>query len=66
MRRTIFDTKLFKALINIVSIFSLDSMVKLNNNEIGRVTDIVTSTRLVPKSKSCWIRALGRISCLGK
>ena len=42
MRWTIYDTKLVKALINIVSIFSLDSMVKLNNNEIGRVTDIVT------------------------
>ncbi len=38
MRRTIFDTKLVKAFINIVSIFPLGSMVKLNNNEIGRVT----------------------------
>ena len=38
MRRTIFDTKLVKALINIVSIFPLGSLVKLNNNEIGRVT----------------------------
>ena len=37
MRRTLYDTKLVKALINIVSIFPLDSMVKLNNNEIGRV-----------------------------
>jgi hypothetical protein len=37
MRRTIFDTKLVKALINIVSIFPLGSLVKLNNNEIGRV-----------------------------
>jgi HD-GYP domain-containing protein (c-di-GMP phosphodiesterase class II) len=37
MRRTIFDTKLVKAFINIVSIFPLGSLVKLNNNEIGRV-----------------------------
>jgi hypothetical protein len=37
MRRTIFDTKLVKALINIVSIFPLGSLVNLNNNEIGRV-----------------------------
>ncbi len=37
MRRTIFDNKLVKALINIVSIFPLGSLVKLNNNEIGRV-----------------------------
>ena len=38
MRRTIFDTKLVKTLINIGSIFPLGSLVKLNNNEIGRVT----------------------------
>lgn len=38
MRRTIFDTKLVKALINIGSIFPLGSLVKLNNNEIGQVT----------------------------
>jgi hypothetical protein len=37
MRRTLFDNKLVKALINIVSIFPLGSLVKLNNNEIGRV-----------------------------
>ena len=38
MRRTLFDIKLVKALINIVSIFPLGSLVKLNNNEIGRVS----------------------------
>jgi hypothetical protein len=36
-RRTLFDNQLVKALINIVSIFPLGSLVKLNNNEIGRV-----------------------------
>ena len=37
MCRTVFDNKLVKALIDIVSIFPVDSLVKLNNNEIGRV-----------------------------
>ena len=45
MRRTIFDNKLVKALINIVSIFPLGSLVKLNNNEIGRV---IGTSRLHP------------------
>ena len=45
MRRTLFDIKLVKALINIVSIFPLGSLVKLNNNEIGRV---IGTSRLHP------------------
>ena len=45
MRRTLFDIKLVKALINIVSIFALGSLVKLNNNEIGRV---IGTSRLHP------------------
>ena len=45
MRRTLFDIKLVKALINIVSIYPLGSLVKLNNNEIGRV---IGTSRLHP------------------
>ena len=45
MRRTLFDIKLVKALINIVSIFPLGSLVKPNNNEIGRV---IGTSRLHP------------------
>ena len=33
-----------KALLDIVSMFPLGSLVKLNNNEIGRVIRPVTST----------------------
>lgn len=44
-RRTLFDNQLIKALINIVSIFPLGSLVKLNNNEIGRV---IGTSRLHP------------------
>lgn len=40
-----FDPRLIKALINIVSIFPLGSLVKLNNNQIGRV---VGANRLYP------------------
>jgi len=39
-RWTVFDNQLVKALINIVSIFPLGSLVKLDNNEIGRVNGI--------------------------
>lgn len=39
-RRTVFDNKLVMALINFVSIFPLGSLVKLDNNEIGRVNGI--------------------------
>ena len=37
LRNTQFDKPLIKALINIISIFPLGSLVKLNNGEIGRV-----------------------------
>jgi len=40
-----FDPRLIKALINIVSIFPLGSLVKLNNNQIGRV---VGANKLYP------------------
>ena len=36
-RNALFERRLIKALINIVSIFPLGSLVKLNNGEIGRV-----------------------------
>jgi len=39
LRNTLFDRRLVKALINIVSIFPLGSLVELNNAEIGRVVD---------------------------
>ena len=45
MRRTRFDNRAVKALINIVSIFPLGSLVKLNNNTIGRV---VGANKLYP------------------
>ncbi len=44
-RNTLFDRSLIKALIDIVSIFPLGSLVKLNNGEIGRV---VGTSRLHP------------------
>ena len=44
-RNSLFDRRLIKALINIVSIFPLGSLVKLNNGEIGRV---VATSRLHP------------------
>ena len=37
LRNTLFERRLIKALIHIVSIFPLGSLVKLNNSEIGRV-----------------------------
>ena len=36
-RGTVFDDQLVTALVNIVSIFPLGSLVKLDINEIGRV-----------------------------
>ena len=45
LRNTLFDRQLVKALIHIVSIFPLGSLVKLNNEEIGRV---VATSRLHP------------------
>jgi len=45
LRNTLFDRHLVKALIHIVSIFPLGSLVKLNNEEIGRV---VGTSRLHP------------------
>jgi HD-GYP domain-containing protein (c-di-GMP phosphodiesterase class II) len=45
LRNTLFDRQLVKALIHIVSIFPLGSLVKLNNEEIGRV---VGTSRLHP------------------
>jgi HD-GYP domain-containing protein (c-di-GMP phosphodiesterase class II) len=40
LRRAYFGSKLIKVLINVVSIFPLGSLVKLNNGEIGRVVGI--------------------------
>lgn len=37
LRNSLFDRRLIKALIHIVSIFPLGSLVKLNNGEVGRV-----------------------------
>jgi HD-GYP domain-containing protein (c-di-GMP phosphodiesterase class II) len=45
LRNSLFARRLIKALINIVSIFPLGSLVKLNNGEIGRV---VATSRLHP------------------
>jgi hypothetical protein len=45
LRNSHFERRLIKALINIVSIFPLGSLVKLNNGEIGRV---VATSRLHP------------------
>ena len=45
LRNSHFDRKLIKALINIVSIFSLGSLVKLNNGEVGRV---IRTSRMHP------------------
>lgn len=45
LRNTLFDRQLVKALIHIVSIFPLGSLVRLNNEEIGRV---VGTSRLHP------------------
>jgi len=45
MRNKLFDPRLIKALIRIVSIFPLGSLVKLNNGAIGRV---VGANRLYP------------------
>ena len=44
-RNSLFDRSLIKALIDIVSIFPLGSLVKLNNGEVGRV---VMTSRLHP------------------
>ena len=44
-RNSLFERSLIKALIDIVSIFPLGSLVKLNNGEIGRV---VGTSRLHP------------------
>jgi len=44
-RNSLFDRSLIKALIDIVSIFPLGSLVKLNNGEVGRV---VGTSRLHP------------------
>ena len=48
-RNSLFDRRLIKALINVVSIFPLGSLVKLNNGEIGRV---VATSRLHPTRPS--------------
>ena len=45
LRNSLFDRRLIKALIHIVSIFPLGSLVKLNNGDIGRV---VATSRLHP------------------
>lgn len=45
LRNTLFDRRLVKALIHIVSIFPLGSLVRLNNDEIGRV---VGTSRMHP------------------
>lgn len=45
LRNTLFDRRLVKALVHIVSIFPLGSLVRLNNDEIGRV---VGTSRLHP------------------
>jgi len=45
LRNTLFDRRLVKALIHIVSIFPLGSLVRLNSDEIGRV---VGTSRLHP------------------
>ena len=45
LRNSLFDRRLIKALIHIVSIVPLGSLVKLNNGEIGRV---VATSRLHP------------------
>ena len=43
-RQAVFNQHLVKALVDIVSMFPLGSLVKLNNNEIGRVIRPVAST----------------------
>jgi HD-GYP domain-containing protein (c-di-GMP phosphodiesterase class II) len=43
-RQAVFDQHLVKVLVDIVSMFPLGSLVKLNNNEIGRVIRPVAST----------------------
>ncbi len=45
LRNTLFERRLIKALLNIVSIFPLGSLVKLNSGEIGRV---IAMSRLHP------------------
>jgi len=45
LRTSLFERRLIKALINIVSIFPLGSLVQLNNGEIGRV---IGTSRLHP------------------
>ena len=49
LRNSLFDRRLIKALIHIVSIFPLGSPVKLNNGEIGRV---VATSRLHPTRRT--------------
>ncbi|MFP6589961.1 MAG: HD domain-containing phosphohydrolase [Candidatus Latescibacterota bacterium] len=49
LRNSLFDRRLIKALIHIVSIFPLGSLVKLNNVEIGRV---VATSRLHPTRRT--------------
>ena len=57
LRNTLFDRQLVKALIHIVSIFPLGSLVKLNNEEIGRV---VGTSRLHPTRPTVEILLDGR------
>jgi hypothetical protein len=49
LRNSLFDRRLLKSLINIVSIFPLGSLVKLNNGEIGRVIGISRSHPTRPR-----------------
>ena len=47
-----FDIKPIKVLINIVSIFPIGSLVKLNNHEVGRV---IRNSRLRPSRPMVYI-----------
>ena len=44
-----FDAKIIKSLIDLISVFPLESLVKLNNGEIGRVIDISSIHPTRPK-----------------
>lgn len=63
LRNSQFDRPLIKALINIISIFPLGSLVKLNNGEIGRV---VATSKSHPTRPGVDILLDGRGECLAE
>jgi len=51
LKDTYFDVKFLRALVREISVFPLESLVRLNNGDIGQVTELDNSHPMRPKLK---------------